>query len=359
MLGAVPVLPRPYGRVKTASQCIPGRPCSFVAVLEPGATSWTAVLDVVRLGPADEATAIAAALLRGVVERLIAAGQWQAGVPYIVIVSDAGYDVTRLAWVLRDLPVELAGRVGSDRVMRLPEAPGMHGVNSRPLKHGPELRFTMPETWPEPAITTDTTNDGQAEAQAGDRVRPRLTHRSSWLDHDGGLPLVEGRLMSAEGRASVEGTGCPASVVMVLCGYGPSKPAPPPPRGGPLLAGMSASLRSGAHLRLREADPGLWTTPETSYSPGGGPLDLDSDRRPTLLRLARSLAADLRRPWEKPTSSGRLTPARVRRGFRTTTRNHRGGRGSTPSPANPGPACQRRTSTACVTVGELTSSDTR
>lgn len=25
---------------------------------------------------------------------------------------------------------------------------------------------------------------------------------------------------------------------------------------------------------------------------------------------------DLRRPWEKPTTSGRLTPARVRRGFR-------------------------------------------
>jgi hypothetical protein len=29
-----------------------------------------------------------------------------------VIVSDAGYDVTRLAWVLRDLPAELVGRGG-------------------------------------------------------------------------------------------------------------------------------------------------------------------------------------------------------------------------------------------------------
>ncbi|AQW48482.1 transposase [Streptomyces hygroscopicus] len=36
----------------------------------------------------------------------------------------------------------------------------------------------------------------------------------------------------------------------------------------------------------------------------------------TQLRLARPLAADLRRPWEKPTASDRLTPARVRRGFR-------------------------------------------
>ena len=183
-----------YGRAKTASQFIPGWLYSFVAVLEPGATSWTAILDVVRLGPVDDATAITADQLRGVVERLIAAGQWRAGDPPIVIVSDAGYDVTRLAWVLRDLPVELVGRVRSDRVMRLPEPPRMHGVNGRPPKHGPEFRFTKPETWPDPTIT-DTTNYGKAETQAWDRVHPRLTHRSSWLDHNGELALVEGTLI--------------------------------------------------------------------------------------------------------------------------------------------------------------------
>lgn len=34
----------------------------------------------------------------------------------------------------------------------------------------------------------------------------------------------------------------------------------------------------------------------------------------TQLRLARQLAADLRRPWEKPARPERLTPARVRPG---------------------------------------------
>ena len=34
------------------------------------------------------------------------------------------------------------------------------------------------------------------------------------------------------------------------------------------------------------------------------------------LRLARHLAADLRLPWQRPAPPGRLTPARVRRGFR-------------------------------------------
>ncbi|MFD9397017.1 transposase, partial [Streptomyces sp. NPDC060000] len=91
-----------YGRAKTASQFIPGWPYSFVAVLEPGATSWTAILDAVLLGPADDATAITAAQLRDVVERLVTAGQWQRGDPDIVIVADAGYDVTRLAWVDHD-----------------------------------------------------------------------------------------------------------------------------------------------------------------------------------------------------------------------------------------------------------------
>ncbi|WTK66115.1 transposase [Streptomyces anulatus] len=110
-----------YGRAKTASQFIPGWPYSFVAVLETGATSWSQILDAVRLGPADDATAVTAAQLRGVVERLIAAGQWVPGEPDIIIVADAGYDITRLAWVLRDLPVELIGRVRGDRVMRLPK----------------------------------------------------------------------------------------------------------------------------------------------------------------------------------------------------------------------------------------------
>lgn len=36
----------------------------------------------------------------------------------------------------------------------------------------------------------------------------------------------------------------------------------------------------------------------------------------TQLRLARPPAAHLRRPWERPAKPGRLTPARVRRGFR-------------------------------------------
>ncbi len=32
-------------------------------------------------------------------------------------------------------------------------------------------------------------------AQAWDRLHPRLTHRSAWLDHDGPLPVIAGTLI--------------------------------------------------------------------------------------------------------------------------------------------------------------------
>jgi hypothetical protein len=186
-----------YGRAKNQAQLIPGWPYSFVAALEPGRTSWTAVLDVVRLGPADDATAVTAGQLRAVVGRLIAAGHWRDGDPDILIVMDAGYDVTRLAFVPADLPVELLGRIRSDRVLRLPKPPRLPGATGRPPKHGPEFALDKPATWPEPQHTTtvDTTRYGTAKASSWDRLHPRLTHRTCWIDHEGDLPVIEGTLI--------------------------------------------------------------------------------------------------------------------------------------------------------------------
>src|SRR6516165_681933 len=94
-----------HGRGKNAAQMIPGWPYSVVAALGPGASSWVLPLDAVRLGPGDDDLAVTAAQLREVVMRLIAAGQWRDGDPAILVAMDAGYNVTRLAWLLADLPV--------------------------------------------------------------------------------------------------------------------------------------------------------------------------------------------------------------------------------------------------------------
>ena len=54
------------------------------------------------------------------------------------------------------------------------------------------------------------------------------------------------------------------------------------------------------------------------------------------LYLARHLAADIRLPWQRPCPPGRLTPARVRRGFRNI-RQALPDLASAPKPGKPGP----------------------
>jgi len=57
----------------------------------------------------------------------------------------------------------------------------------------------------------------------------------------------------------------------------------------------------------------------------------------TQLRLGRDLTGDLRRPWERPAAKpGRLTPARVRRGFRHLRAKLPVPAGA-PKPTRPGP----------------------
>ncbi|MFE7098817.1 transposase [Streptomyces erythrochromogenes] len=88
--------------------------------LETGRTSWTALLDAIRLEPGTDLAAVTASQVRDVVERLVEAGQWQAGAPNVLVVLDAGYDAPRIAHLLSALPVEVMGRLRSDRVMRKP-----------------------------------------------------------------------------------------------------------------------------------------------------------------------------------------------------------------------------------------------
>lgn len=105
-----------------------------MAALGPARTSWTLPLHAVRLGPADDPTAVTAVQIREVTGRLTAAGHWRPGDPDILVVFDSGYDLTRLAWLLRDLPVEVAGRLRSNRVMYFPGLAGRDGQAAAPAR---------------------------------------------------------------------------------------------------------------------------------------------------------------------------------------------------------------------------------
>jgi DDE superfamily endonuclease len=186
-----------YGRGKNSAQMIPGWPYSFIAALEPGRTSWVRLLDAIRLGPDADLAAVTAAQVREAVGRIIAAGHWHHGDPDILVIFDAGYEPARLAWLLRDLPVQVLGRLGTNRVLRQAPPPRQPGQMGRPVRHGRELKLSDDAACPGPDVhtTTQTSRYGAADARAWHRMHPKLKARGAWEGHQGDLPVIEGTLI--------------------------------------------------------------------------------------------------------------------------------------------------------------------
>jgi hypothetical protein len=347
-----------YGRSNGQAQMIPGWPYSFVAALEPGRSSWTAILDVQRLRPDDDDTTLAAAQLRTVVERIIAAGHWQDGDPEIWIVGDTGYDGPRLAFVLADLPVRVLVRVRSDRVMRFPAPPRTPGQRGRPPRHGAEFTFKDTRTWPEPAhtTTTDTSRYGTAVARCWDRLHPRLTHRGVWAEHDGPLPVIEGTVIQLR-VDHLPGDGQPKPLWLWFSGTGISITM--------LDRLWQVFLRRfdlEHTFRVFKQTLG-WTRPRLRSPQAADRWSWLIVAAYTQLRVARWLVAEVRRPWEPRTRHPRqLTPAKVRRGFRNirpTTVLPAG----VPKPSRPGPGrplgSRNKHRAAVCHVGKITKTDTK
>jgi DDE superfamily endonuclease len=320
-----------YARGKGNAQMIPGWPYSFVAAPGPGRTSWTLPLDVVRLGPADDATEATAGQVRDVVTRLIEAGKWRDGDPGIMVVFDSGYDLTRLAWLLGDLPVEVLGRLRSDRVMYFPAPAREPGANGRPSRHGAAFKLAGEQSWPAPAVTviTETTRYGTARAAAWGRLHQRLTSRAGWEHHDGELPVIEGTLI----RLQVD--------------HLPGDRSPEPlwlwsPRASTDADAVDRAWQ--AFLRRFDIEHTFrflkqvlgWTRPKLRDPAAADRWTWLIIACHAQLCLARPLAADLRLPWQRPCPDGRLTPARVRRGFRNIRQTLPALAGA-PKPAKPGP----------------------
>ncbi len=321
-----------YGRGKGQAQMIPGWPYSVVAALETGRTSWTQILDAQRLRPGQDETAVTAGQVRDVVTRLAEAGHWRDGDADILIVFDAGYDITRLAFLLADLPVQLVGRLRSNRSMYF-SAPTARcdGKPGRPPKHGAQFKLADPTSWPHAAVetVTETSRYGTATATAWDRLHPRLTHRAAWADHAGPLPIISGTLIRL--------------VVERLPGERDPKPVW---LWSSSTAATAADLDRAWQTFLRRFDIEHtfrllkqtlgWTTPKIRHPQAADRWTWIIIAAYTQLRLARHLTDDLRRPWEHRPTPGRLTPARVRRGYRNLHRTLPQPTRA-PKPSRPGP----------------------
>jgi len=321
-----------YGRGRGSAQMIPGWPYSLVAALETGRTSWTAILDAQRLGPGDDLTEATAAQLRDLVTRLRDAGQHRDADPDILVVFDAGYDTTRLAHLLADLPVELLGRVRSDRVFCFPAPPRSPGGAGRPSRHGPEFALAQPSSHPDSNVATssDTSRYGTARAHAWHRLHPRLTRRGAWQHHHGELPIAEGTLI----RLTVDrlpGDRNPKPLWLWS-----SHPNAAPAHVDRCWRAFLRRFDIEHTFRFLKQTLG-WTRPRVRTAEQGDRWTWLIIAAHAQLRLARALTEDLRRPWEKPaTEPRRLTPARVRRGFRNI-RPTTSLPASAPKPSHPGP----------------------
>jgi hypothetical protein len=325
------ILCHTYGRGKDTHVMVPGWPYSMVVALESGRSSWTAPLDIRRLAPGEDAAAVTADQLRRVITGLIRHGHWQPGDPDILIVADAGYDGPRLAFVLADLPVAVLVRMRSDRVLRRPAPMRTPQMTGRPRRHGDEFVFGDPATWGEPDIAThtDTRLYGPALARAWNRLHPRLTHRTAWTQHAGKLPILEGTVVRLDvGRLPSGATPKPVWLWHSRIDLDPDQVD--------LL--WQAFLRRfdiEHTFRLFKQTLG-WTCPKLRTPEAADRWTWLVWAAYTQLRLARRLTADLRRPWERPAEPDRLTPARVRRGFRHL--RHKTARPArAPKPSRPGP----------------------
>ncbi|GAA4635394.1 hypothetical protein GCM10023196_080700 [Actinoallomurus vinaceus] len=325
------ILCHTYGRGKDQHLMIPGWPYSVICALEAGRTSWTAPLDARRLTPGEDAATATAAQLRQTITRLIAAGQWHPGDPDIWVVADAGYDGPRLAYLLADLPVQVLARMRSDRVLRRAAPSWVPGTLGRPPRHGGEFVFGDTTTWGTPDVTTtsDTRLYGKATVRSWDRLHPRLTHRSAWVAQAGTLPVIDGPVIRLDITRLPSGA-IPKPVWLWWSGTDAT-----PAEVDHLWQAFLRRFDIEHTFRLLKQTLG-WICPKIRTPQAADRWTWIMLAAYTQLRLARPLAADPRRPWEQPAPQDRLTPARVRRGFRHL-RPQLPCPASAPKPSRPGP----------------------
>ena len=144
-------------------------------------------------------------------------------------------------------------------------------------------------------------------ASAWHGLHPKLGRRGHWADHDE-LPIVAGTVI----RVDVEHLPKPTSrtkKTLWLWAAGP---------------GFDLDICWRAYLRRFDIEHTFrfvkntlgWTTPSLRTPEQADRWTWLVVAAYTQLRLARGLVDDLRLPWERRRKPGKLTPARVRRGFR-------------------------------------------
>ena len=239
-----------------------------------------------------------------------------------MFVFDAGYDPIALTDGLDDTKAQVLVRVSSKSVFHLDPPPRASGSRGRPPRHGERFVLSEPKTWttPDDEFTTDDKRYGTVRVQAWSGLHRKLHGRGRWSGHDQ-PPIVRGTVI----RVDVEHLPKPcnrANKTLWLWWTGPGTP--------------DLALCFRAYLRRFDIEHSYrfvkgvlgWTTPSLQSPEQADRWTWLLIAAYTQLRLALPLVEDLQLPWERRLDPAKLTPTRVRRGFRLL-------RTSIGTPANP------------------------
>ena len=276
----------------------------WVAGLSWESDSWTAPLDVLRIPPLADTAAATVGQLERLVRRLGDGG------PVPLFVLDAGYDPIALGAGLAASRAQVLVRIRSDRVFYADPEQKPDGSVGRPRRHGARFRCADPagRAAPDATLDADEPRYGRVSVQAWHGLHPQLQGRGRWAGRDG-PPIVRGSVI----RVAVEHLPRPtARAVKTLWLWW----------SGPGMPDLDVCWR--AYLRRFDLEHTFrfvkralgWTTPALRTPEQADRWTWLVVAAYTQLRLARGLVADQRLPWQRPCEPARLSPSRVRRGFR-------------------------------------------
>jgi hypothetical protein len=290
---------------------IPGWEYQFTAAVGHLRTAWAALIDVERTTPAAR-TRQTIRQVKNLLRRLPAAGRAGGrGAPLVIF--DAGYSAAALTAALAGCPVHLLIRLPAGSVFYADPVtwPGKRG---RPGKHGMPVTChnggeqANPE--PDESLTLPgTPRYGTVHVDAWHQVHPLIHGDRGWFaGWDGDLPVLRGTVLRVTVEHLPDGRKPPRAMWLWHAGPGPLSP-------DELWRAYLARFDEEHAFKFAKGHLGL--TAARVRTPG------QADRWVRLvmaasaqLLLARPLAADLRRPWERrPDPARPLPPGRVRRGF--------------------------------------------
>jgi len=334
-------------RCKGSSKTAPGWEYQFTAAVGHLRTAWASLADVARTVPATR-TAQTIAQVKNVLRRLRAAGHGARTAPLLVF--DAGYSAAALTDGLPGCPAHVLVRLAAGPVFYA-QPVTWEGKDGRPPRRGAAVHCLEPADFaaaaggsgprgrkkplppnPEPdeeLTLPDTPLYGTVRAGAWHDVHPLIHGDRGWFAGRENLPVLPGTLIHVTVERLPDGRD--PHRAMRLWHAGPGHLSL-----DELWRAYLARFDIEHAFKLLKGTFGLTAAKVRTPEQADRWIRVLMAAHAQLL-LARPLAADLRRPWERQPDPARpLAPGRVRRGFRNIRRDL-GTPARVAKPARPGP----------------------